>query len=480
MRTLAAMVVAVVCGQTALAAPKTVVVASGDCRHAELLTGMASFHEALKQSWADEVFAPEEVLRRLRPRPTLSLEDVRRQIESTRTLWYANDQNGPRVTELLRQTLSELEKISPQNKPWPTLVDAMLLQANVLFKLDKRADAEALLERVARIEPTLTLDKDTWRPTMREAFSAKVSALAKARKAPLMIQSMTGAEVFIDGKSFGKAPLKVELVPGTYRVSVVNAEQVSFPHVVTVPNVGSAQIDIAFEGALMSSTPLCLSTTTAPAEALAQKLGDAVGAEKVVVFWQENRDGPPFYRALILRGGIKEREGGVQMSLEGKRPIEQLAHFVVTGDAKGIVGPIAAVAPPALMSASELPVSPPLVETAPATSSARIIGYSLLGVGAATAAIGAVVYIIGETDRTALATLTASGTLPPVGDARHAEALAVLARVNDNRGIGFGVLGAGVGLAVSGALTLWLFPTDTGVSVAPSSGGASVSFSGRF
>lgn len=228
MRTLAVMAVALVCGQAVQAAPKTVVVASGDCRHAELLTGMASFHEALKQSWANEVLAPEEVLSRLRPRPTLSLEDVRRQIESTRTLLYANDQNEARAIELLRQNISELEKISPQHKPWPTLVDAMLLQANVLFKqAGREGEADALLERVARIEPTMVLDKNNWRPKMRDALSAKISDLAKLRKAPLLVQSLTGAEVFIDGKSFGKAPLKLELVPGTYRISVVNGDQVS-------------------------------------------------------------------------------------------------------------------------------------------------------------------------------------------------------------------------------------------------------------
>jgi len=486
--------------QSASAMPKTVVVASGDCRNADLLTGMTGFDEALRRSWVDELFAPEQVISLLRPRPTMSLEAVQRQIESARTSYYVGTPNEQqRALELARQAVSELEKMPPQAKVWPTFANALTLQGTVLKALGSKAESDELFARVLRIDASYQLDINLFTPSTQEVFERiRLDHQRKLRKSSLSVQSSPGAEVFIDGRSFGKAPLRLQLAPGTYRMTAVNAEQLSFPHLVTVPKEGSALIDLTFEGALASTTPLCLSSADAPAEALAQRLADALSAERVVVFWREARDGPPFYRALILRRGVKEREGGVQTSFDDRRAIDQLAEFVVTGRGGGIVevngamvgSPPVAAKPTAASEpvAAEPPPPPPKAEAplvaAPVSPAPRVIGYSLVGVGLATASVGAVVFMLADADRARLATLNASGPLPAIGIAEHTEALAVQARVHENRLLSLGLIGTGAGAAISGALLLWLFPPlraeNQTVAIVPVAGGVGLALGRSF
>lgn len=481
----------------AMAAPKTVVVAAGDCRNADLLTGTAAFHEALKQRWHDEVYAPDVVLSLLRPRAALSLEDVQRQVESARTLYYAGQ--AERALELARQALSELEKMSPQVKPWPIIADAMLLQGTSLKYLDRKAESVELFRRVLRIDAGFKLDPDLFAPSAREAFEVLRKDQLKARKSVLQVLTTPGAEVFIDGRAMGKAPLKVELVPGTYRVTVASGEQTSFPHLVTLPKDVIVQIDLGFEGALLPQTPLCLLTPTAPAESIAQKLANAVGAERLVVFWKEPRDGPAFYRALIMRLGVKDREGGVQAGLTDLGPVDELANFIVTGKGNGIVGGQGPAHPEPAVEVKAAPMveapqpQTPLAAVAaepttqpPATSHvSQVIGFSVLGAGAASALVGVVALALGEPDRARLATLTASGALPPRSSPGYQEAVSLLPKVQQNQALSFTMIGVGAGVAAAGVLTLVLFrhpaPTQAPtVMLVPLAHGAAVGLSGQF
>ncbi len=463
----------------------TVAVAT-DCRNGELLTGMASFHEALKTRWHDELFSPDMVLTLLRPRPALSLEDVQRQVESARTLYYAGQLE--RALELARQASLELEKISPTVKPWPVTADALLLQGISLKALDRKPEATELFRRVLRVDPAYKLDPDIYTPSTIQLFELLRKELQRTRKAVLQVQSTPGAEVFVDGRSVGKVPFKGEWVPGSYRVSVAQAEQVSFPHVVTLPKEGALQIDLAFEGALLPQVPLCLASSTTPAESLAQKVANAVGAQNIVVFWKEGRDGPPFYRALILRNGVKDREGGVQVTPGApSAPIDELANFIVTGQGNGIVGREGAPTPPApVENRSEnkqfaaVP-PPPTVAPSPALSPvvevtesnvrvSKVVGFSLLGAAVVSAAAGVVVFATASGDRERFAQLTAAGQLPPVTDSGHRQALDLMTGIEANRLTTFALVGAGVGLAVSSALTFLLFsqaPRAASVTVTP-------------
>ena len=485
--------------RSASAAPKTVMVAAGECRNAELLTGTAAFYEALRSRWHDEVYAPDVVLSSLRPRAALSLEDVQRQVESARTLYYTGQ--AARALEVARQALSELEKMSPQVKPWATIADAMLLQGTSLKYVERKTESAELFRRVLRIDPLFKLDADLFTPSAREAFEGLRKEQLKARKTGLLVQTTPGAEVFIDGKAMGTAPLKVELMPGTYRVTVASGEQLSFPHLVTLPKESSLQIDLAFEGALLPQTPLCLQAKTAPAEGIAQKLANALGAERVVVFWRDPRDGPAFYRALIMRQGVKDREGGVQTGLSDLSAVDELANFIVTGKGIGIVASEAApraepveekltavvVAPPAL---SPVEKSESLTQASTQTQTGspkagRVIGFSVLGAGAATAIVGAIVFALGEPDRSRLAALAPNGTLPPVSSAGYREAIALVPKIQDNQVASFTLLGVGAGVAIAGAVTVFVFRRSereqtTSVTFMPSAHGATVGLSGWF
>lgn len=486
------LVMVVVGGPRALGAPSTLAVAVGDCRNAQLLTGMTAFHETLKTRWRDELYAPDVVWSLLRPRAALSLEDVQRQLETAQTQYYGGPEPMKRALELSRRALIELEKMSPVLKPWATTAQALVLHGTALKGEGRLGEATEFFRRLVRIDPAVKLDPELFAPSTVQLLETVRTEHARTRKVGLQVQSAEGAQVFIDGKAFGKAPLKVELVPGTYRVSVAMRDLVSFVHLVTVPKEGSLHVDLPFEGALTSTAPLCLAAPAASAESFAQKLANAVGAEKVVMFWHEGRDGPPFYRVLVMKRGVRDREGGVQVGLDDPRPqLDELVNFIVTGQGHGIVK---GGAPVDLPLATRLdvpePVSPPAIAARPVELSqpgraSRIIGYSLLGVGGATLIAGVVVLALADPHRGRLGALTASGALPAPNDPGYPEAVDLLRVVNEGRVASWALLGAGAGATISGVLTLVLFSSRSGqrlasLNVVPSPHGAMAGVSGVF
>jgi hypothetical protein len=112
------------------------------------------------------------------------------------------------------------------------------------------------------------------------------------------------------------------------------------------------------------------------------------------------------------------------------------------------------------------PASAPTPVATSRPSGARLVSYGLFAAGALGVAVAGTVWFLGDSDRAALHTLTLSdGTLQPPSDPRHAEALALLAKVDSSQLFTLVAGGVGLGLLVSGALVAWLFPAEAPVSV---------------
>lgn len=483
------------------AAPRTLVVGSGDCQSVELVTGLNDFSAALREKLKTDLYEPDVVLDIVRPRPTRSLEDVERQVESARTLFY-NGQNE-RALDLLKQALSELERAPIAGQPWKVAAPALALQGVVSLTMGKKADAADAFRRVLRVEPAHALSTDEYTPSVIAQFEALRKELGRQKKSAVQVQSSTaGAEVLIEGRVMGVTPLKLDLPAATYRLLVRTPERSSFLRVITVPRDTQVQIDLATEGALATQAPLCLGAKDKAAEAAALKLANTVTADDLIVVRLEGAKGAPgqFVASRYeIRTGSMVREGRVQTPSRGKPAFGALATFVLTGQgASVIVSPEApmpvTVAPPTRFVVVEKTADrpgekieievlpPPTVQATTTTvSTARLVSFLLMGSGGATIAGGVVAWTTGTADRTRLSALIQGNKLPDPSDPGHREALDVIARVDGNRTLSFSIMAAGAGMAAAGLATFLLFPGQTTtIAAAPTSEGGGLFVSGRF
>lgn len=522
---------------TATASPRTVLVAAGDCRDGALLTGVKDLGDALGHSAGVELVGGDVVLDIVRPRAPRSLEDIERQVESAKALLYGGQ--DARGLEVIERALADLERVSPTAGPWRLTQSALVLQALMFKNLDRQKEMAEAFRRILRVAPGFRLDPDAHPPSAIATFEALRKELAKARKVPLVVRAESGpmAGVFVDGAPLGATPLRLELLPGVYRVSLVSGEGVSFPRRVELSRETTINVDFAFERAVALQPPLCLHGVD---DGAALKLAQLATAERVIVLRNSATRGNPPYLAGALyevATGRQERAGAVQPELLGN-----LATFLATGrEQRGVERPgaavlkVAGVESPRLSlpstagastagastsgtstsgtstsGASTAGTSTAGTSTAGASTAARgtpgldsavderparavsartpspaigkLFSGVLLGAGVVAGVAGVAVYASGSPYRARLAGLTdASGQFPTVGTAAHREALQLLGTVDENRAAAFSLVGVGVGAVLGGTLGLLLFPgAEVAVAAAPTNAGAAVALSGRW
>ncbi len=497
------------CAAGATAAPKTLVVGAGDCQSVELINGLNDFSGALREKLKSDLYEPDVVLDIVRPRPTRSLEDVERQVESARTLFY-NAQHE-RALDLLKQALAELERAPLVGQPWKVTAQALALQGVVLISLNKKAEAAEAFRRVLRVEPAHALSTDEFTPSVISQFEGFRKELARQKKGVMQVQSApSGAEVLVEGRVMGVTPLRLELPASVYRLAVRANDRISYLRTITVPRDALLQIDLASEGALVTQAPLCLSARDKVAEAAALKLANTVTADDLLVVKLDGPKGAPgqFVASRYeIRSGSMVREGRVQTPTRGKDAFGALATFLLTGQSSAlIVTPEAssmfAAKPVEVAKPVDAPVAPPpstkppveptvapgsaIVSAPPSAagtiSAGRVAAFVLMGAGVASVAGGVVAWVRGGTDRARLATLRQSnGKLPEPTDPGHRESLDILTRADLNQTVAFSLLGAGAGFAAAGLVSFFVFPGETvAVTAVPSNSGAAVFVSGSF
>lgn len=467
----------------AVAAPRTVVVAA-DCSDPALINAVRDFRIAAEPLLGSQLLESESVLDIVRPRPTRSLQDVERQVESARALFYGGQPE--RALELVDRALAELDRASPEAQPAPVIQQSLVLRALVLKALDRPKDMSDTLRRLARLDPAFKLDPDAHPPSAIAALEAVKKELARTKKTAFTVRVEAGpaATVFIDGHALGLTPLKLELTPGTYRVQLTAPGLVSFPHRVEVPRDTKLAVDLAFEGGVGQQAPVCLLPGTDEGAAL--KLGQLVTAERAIVLRNTAQAGAP----TVISGALFELSSGKQERVAAVPPahLGKLAAFLVTGQEQAglqLAPASAAATAPAL---KETPVvftpSPLGAGEAPAAPSraGRVASFTLLGVGGAAALSGVLVWAGGAESRRRLVGITRSdGTFFPSSTEAGREALGLLKTVDGINTATLGLVAGGAGAIIAGVVGLVLFPAaEATVVVAPSPGGASVQLSGRF
>jgi hypothetical protein len=257
---------------------------------------------------------------------------------------------------------------------------------------------------------------------------------------------------------------------------------VSFPHRVEVPRDTKLSVDLAFEGALGLQAPLCLSNAD---DGAALKLGQLVTADRVIVLRNTAKQGaPPVITGVLfaLATGQQERSASVP-----PESLARLATFLITGHEQEGVRPAGEAKTAEAPKAEPVKLEPAAAIIDPRqptfdVSSGRVTSFVLLGVGAAAALAGVIIYAAGEDDRARLIGITrADGKLPfpalPVGQ----EAIRLMPQVDTNAALSFALIGGGGGAILAGILGVVLFPSgNASVSVSPQASGGSVQLRGRF
>lgn len=485
-------VAAVLMATAGWAGGKTVIVAGGDCSDPTLISSAKDFRDNATRLLGSQLMEPEGVLDIVRPRPTRSVQDIERQVESAKALFYGGQ--GDRALELIERALIELERVPPDAKPWPVTQSALVMQALVQKSREHPKEMNDAFRRIARLDPSFKLDPDAHPPSAIAALEAIKKDLTRGRKATLQVRVDAGpaATVYVDGFAMGTTPLKLELPAGTYRVSLSAPGMVSFPHRVELPRDSKLNVDLAFEGALGLQAPLCFSSAD---DGAAIKLAQLVAAESVIILRNTaRRSSPPFISGAVfdLTNGQQERGGSVIPEL-----ISKLATFLITGKEQegiqlsgrqGDTQPVTVLEP----ARAEPPPAPkdPIVAASPAVEvtsgppvgGQRIAAFTLIGVGGAAAVGGVIGYIAGEWERARLIGITTDmGKLPLSTLTVGAESLRLMASSDAVRSVCFGLIAAGAGAAISGLVGLWLFPASPAqLAISPAPGGAAVQVSGRF
>ncbi len=503
------------------AGQKTMVLTAGDCSDAALISGAKDFRDATRKLVGGDVVEPEVVLDIVRPRPTRSVQDLERQIDSAKTLFYGGQ--NERALELIERALVELERAEPDARPWKVTENALVLEALVFKNLDRTKDMNEAFRRIVRINPTVKLDPEAHAPSTIAALDVVKREVARAKKVTLSVRVESGpvGSVAIDGQVVGVTPLKIDLLPGTYRVSLMNGPALSFPHRVELPRDSKLSVDLAFEGAVSRQLPLCMAGVD---DGAALKLAQLVSAERLVVLRNQAKVGAPPYISGALYdvpSSRQERTGAVAPELIGN-----LATFVVTGrEQAGVRRPDTAPEPiaaaelktfpsPAPVKDSEppkealVPSAPPpapLLKSAPLPapapspgflSTGRVIGFVLIGLGVAASIGGGVSFgqplvwtdtepgsnaLLIARPEERLAGIRAQNPIPGSSSKAGREAIAIDQHLHDMRALGISLIGGGVAAMITGVLAIIFFPPGAPtVSVAPTNGGASMSLSGSF
>jgi hypothetical protein len=535
--------VVVLAGALATANPRTVLVAAGDCRDGALLSGVKDLRDALAHQLRDDLVEGDVVLDIVRPRAPRSLQDIERQVESAKALLYGGQ--DARGLEVIDRALADLERVAPTAGPWPLTEQALVLQALMFKNLDRQKEMLESFRRLVRVAPQFRLDPDAHPPSAIAALEGLKKELARSRKVALSVRTETGpmAAVFVDGAPLGATPLRLELLPGTYRVALVSGDAVSFPRRVELARETTLTVDLAFEAAVSLQPPLCLHGVD---DGAAVKLAQLATADRVVVLRNTaSRGNPPYLAGALyeVATGRQERAGAVQPEL-----LPNLAAFLATGkEQRGVEKPgaavlkVAGVESPRLdlpsrrqspgtasdpgASPSPAPVDPagrasttstprnpdaapaatidapsdaaegtralsPAMPPEPAITAApsrgapvgKIFSGVLLGAGVAAGVAGVLTWTSVSAERSRLAGLTdASGQFPTAGTAAHREALQLMAALDENRAAAFTLVGLGAGAVVGGALGLLLFPGgEVAVAAAPLRDGAALGLSGTW
>ncbi|WP_342377309.1 PEGA domain-containing protein [Myxococcus stipitatus] len=324
---------------TAFAAPRRMVVASGDCKDAELGSQANAFLGALVSRPEQDILSATGFSERLFPQPHRSYEDLQRQLDAAQDHFY--ESRYGKAAQALDEALQQIVRLPVGEARWKLFEKAQLLHGLNYRAMGRVKESDAAFRNVLRLDPTHKLDPDFFAPSVRQAFDKLRKEQNTARKVKLSVRTIVpDAEVYLDGKKVGQTPLTLDVPAGTYDLTLVKDGAVSFPRQHQVQGVDTPLlVDLAYEGSVTATPFPCLAAPDRSDEKVlshAVRLGGTVGVEEVIVVRLERpSSGPKWFAATVLNveGGQKLREGGfkTQGMDAPAEALSALVDFVTTG-----------------------------------------------------------------------------------------------------------------------------------------------------
>ncbi|WP_246357460.1 PEGA domain-containing protein [Pyxidicoccus fallax] len=483
------------------AAPRRMVVASGDCKDAELGSQAKAFLDTLASRPEQDTLSATQFGERLFPQSTQSYEDLQRQLETALDHFYEG--RNARAAQATDEALQQITRLPVGETRWKLYVEAQLLHGLNYRSMGKQKESDTAFRNVLRLQPDYELDPDQFAPSVRQSFDKLRRELARTRKVKLTVKStLPASDVYLDGLKVGQTPLTLDVLAGAYDITLVKGGITSFPRQVQVQGADMPLlIDVAYEGSVSASPFPCLASNDGNDERTlshAVRLGGTLGVEEVIVVRLERpSSGPKWFAATVLNveGGQKLREGGFKtQGMEAPdEALSALVDFVTTGRSPSslVVMNANGKAPweqpggsqpgGADLTAPSL-LSEGVAETASprSTSGLRVASYVALGAGVAALGGAGVVRMLAQKDLDALEKRLVNGRILSTDK----QALELRNSLSQKGNALTGLLIGGGAAVTAGAVLYLLSPSSAAppvsLGVAADGDGASATLSGTF
>jgi tetratricopeptide (TPR) repeat protein len=148
--------IACVLASIADASPRRMVVASGECKDAELSSQARAFHEALKARHDQDVMSPVSFGERLFPAPSGSFEDLQRQLDAAQDQFY--EARYAKAEQAINDALKEISRLPVGDAHWQLFANAQLLHGLNYRSMGKVKESDTAFRNVLRLKPQHKLD----------------------------------------------------------------------------------------------------------------------------------------------------------------------------------------------------------------------------------------------------------------------------------------------------------------------------------
>ena len=242
----------------------------------------------------------------------------------------------------LRAVVEALEALAPSADVFAEWTATMLRLARTEQELGRRAEAQALLEKLLRAAPDARPDARRYPPSFLALVEDARKRLRSLGVRHLTVESEPGVRVFVEGREVGTSPVSTALPPGRYRVA---GERGGVRAASTVADLSeedrTLQLDLSVVEALRPDGGPGLALAVPDRALRVVTAATRLGLDRAVTTSLLREGEVVFLVATLhdLRLGRAEREGRIRLE-GGAAPaggIAALAAFLALGRASALV-----------------------------------------------------------------------------------------------------------------------------------------------